>query len=102
MVDIEKEICEHLGLEILADQPKEYWNDMDKKIFDFCIKNLPKEFEKQLKDELTEIHDMETLEKIIRIASESNRRKETKEEKFKRISFEVNKSTEYWKTLNRR
>ncbi len=64
--------------------------------------NLYKDFVKQLKEELTKIHDMETLEKIIRIASESKRRKETKEEKFKRISFEVNKSTEYWKTLNRR
>ena len=64
--------------------------------------NLYKDFVKQLKDELTKIRDMETLEKIIRIASESNRRKETKEEKFKRISFEVNKSTKYWKTLNRR
>lgn len=77
MIDIEKEICEHLGLEILTDQPKEYVNDMDKEIFDFCIKNMSKEFEKQLKDELTEIRDKETLEKIIRITSESNRRKET-------------------------
>lgn len=102
MVDIEKEICECLGLAILADRPKEYWDDMDKKLFDYCIKHLPKEFEDALKDKLTEIRDMEILEKLIRMVSESERRKETKEEKFKRISFEVNKSTEYWKTLNRR
>ena len=86
----------------MVDIEQEYLNDMDKEIFDFCIKNFPEEFEKQSKDEITKIRDMETLEKIIRIASESNRRKETKEEKFKRINFEVNKSTEYWKTLNRR
>ncbi len=69
--------------------------DIDNEIFDLRIKNLSKEFEKHLKDELTKIRDMETLEKMIKIASESSRRKETKEEKFKRINFEVNKSTEY-------
>lgn len=102
MIDIEKKIREYLCLEDLADQSKEYWNDMNKEIFNHCIENLPKEFEKRLKDELIEMRDMETLEKITRIVSESEKRKETKEEKFKRISFEINKSTEYWKTLNRR
>ena len=64
--------------------------------------SLYKDFVKQFKNELTKLRNIETLEKIIRIASESNRRKETKEEKYKRIGFEVNKSTEYWKALNRR
>ncbi len=60
------------------------------------------ELKDAIKAEFAKMRDREILEKLIRMVSESERRKETKEEKFKRISFEVNKSTEYWKTLNRR